>query len=152
MVFPGVFLFIMKSSKFPVDILLVEDNPGDVRLIVETFKDMDIPHNLAVARDGLEAIQILNNDCKDSTAPKLIILDLNLPKKNGWDVLKEIKKDDKLKPIPVIILTTSKSNEDIKRSYDNQANAYLIKPMELDNFIEVVKSIHDFWLKRAELP
>ena len=142
----------MISSKLPVDILLVEDNPGDVRLITESFKEVEMPHKLAVARDGLEAIQILNKECKESTDPKLIILDLNLPKKNGWEVLKEIKKDEKLKTIPVIILTTSKSKDDIKRSYSNQANAYLIKPMELDNFVEVVKSIQEFWLKRVELP
>jgi two-component system, chemotaxis family, response regulator Rcp1 len=142
----------MRTSNIPIDILLVEDNPGDIRLIVETFKEAKFPYNLAIAYDGMKAIQILNNECKDAKRPKIIILDLNLPKKDGWEVLMEIKNDEKLKSIPVVILTSSTSKEDIKKSYYNHANAYLTKPLDLQQFSEVVKSIQTFWIKTAQLP
>lgn len=144
--------FFMKTSEIPIDILLVEDNPGDVRLVVETFKEAKFPHNLAIAYDGMKATQILNSECRNSKRPKLIILDLNLPKKNGWEVLKEIKNDKNLKKIPVVILTTSTSKKDIEKSYCNHANAYLTKPLDLQEFTEVVKSIHSFWIQKAKLP
>ncbi len=142
----------MQDSDVPIDILLVEDNHGDVRLIIETFKEANFPYNLAVAYDGIQATQILNSECRDSKRPKLIILDLNLPKKNGWEVLKEIKNDEKLKRIPVVILTTSNSKEDIEKSYHNHANAYLTKPIDLQRFTEVVKSIQNFWIHTVQLP
>lgn len=141
-----------KVSEVPVDILVIEDNPGDVRLIIETFKVSKIPHNLVVATDGEEALQILKNQCRESKNPKLIILDLNLPKKSGMEVLKEIKTDNLLKQIPVIIFTTSNASEDITRCYHNSANAYIHKPIDLDQFVEVVNSMQKFWIKTAKLP
>ncbi len=121
---------------------------------MESFKEENIPHNLAVATNGEEAMKILHKECKHSQGkrPKLIILDLNLPKKSGREVLKEIKSNDALKKIPVIILTTSTAENDIEMSYNNHANAYLTKPVDLNNFIEVVKSIQDFWIKKVKLP
>lgn len=141
-----------KVSEVPVDILVIEDNPGDVRLIIETFKVSKIPHNLVVATDGEEALQILKNQCKESKHPKLIILDLNLPKKSGREVLKEIKTDNILKHIPVIIFTTSNATEDINQCYHNHANAYINKPIDLDQFVEVINSMQKFWIKTAKLP
>lgn len=141
-----------KASEVPVDILVIEDNPGDVRLIVETFKVSKIPHNLVVATDGEEALQILKNQCKESKHPKLIILDLNLPKKSGKEVLNEIKTDNILKHIPVIIFTTSNESEDIKQCYHNHANAYINKPIDLDKFVDVINSMQKFWIKTAKLP
>ena len=144
----------MNNNNYPVDILLVEDNPGDVRLIIEAFKDVEINHNLTVASDGMEAMQIINQEGKYSNTnrPKLIILNFNLPLKSGCDVLKEIKHDDTLKSIPIVILTTSNAEKDITRTYENHANAYLIKPVDLNQFINVAKSIHDFWLNNVKLP
>ncbi|MGA2677161.1 MAG: response regulator [Methanobacterium sp.] len=144
----------MYNNNYPVDILLVEDNPGDVRLIIEAFKDAEINYNLTVASDGMEAMQIINQEGKYSNAnrPKLIILDLNLPLKSGCDVLKEIKHDEALKSIPIVILTTSNAEKDITRTYKNHANAYLTKPVDLNQFINVAKSIQDFWLNNVKLP
>jgi len=137
-----------------IEILLVEDNPGDARLTQEAFKDGKVKNNLQVVSDGEEALNYLFNrgNYKDALRPDLIILDLNLPKKNGQEVLSEIKEDDNLKTIPVIILTTSKSEEDILRSYKLHANCYLTKPIDLKNFFDVVKSIEGFWLTLVKLP
>ena len=146
----------MGSEAFgkPVEILLVEDNPGDVRLTQKAFKDGKMLNKLHVAEDGIEALAFLKREDKYSGAPRpeLILLDLNLPVKDGRDVLAEIKADRDLKRIPVVILTTSRSEEDILRSYDLNANCYITKPVELDKFIEVVKSIEDFWLTIVKLP
>lgn len=138
----------------PVEILLVEDNPGDVRLTQEAFKDGKMLNKLHVVEDGMEALAFLKREGKYISAPRpeLILLDLNLPRKDGRDVLAEIKADRDLKRIPVVILTTSRSEEDILRSYDLNANCYITKPLELDKFIEIVKSIEDFWLTIVKLP
>lgn len=143
----------MKNLKL-VEILLIEDNPGDVRLTQEALKDGKVKNNLHVAYDGEEATDFLfqRNQYKNAPRPDLILLDLNLPKKNGKEVLAEIKADKNLKGIPVIILTISKAEEDIIRSYDLHANCYLIKPIDLNKFFEVVKSIEDFWLTLVKLP
>lgn len=137
-----------------VNILLVEDNPGDVRLIQEVFEDGKIFNKLDVARDGEEAINMLhcNGNHKKSNKPDLILLDLNLPKKNGAEVLADIKADEQLKRIPVIILTASKAEEDIARAYNNHANCYLTKPIDLNQFINVVQEIKEFWLGIVQLP
>ncbi len=132
--------------------MVVEDNLGDVRLIVEAFKEAPLSYNLAVAGDGLKAMRILNGECKSSQRPKLIILDLNIPKKIGLEVLKEIKNDEKLKHIPVIILTTSKSPQDIEKSYKNHANAYIAKPINFEEFKKIVKSIQNYWTQTTKLP
>jgi len=146
----------MDSQAFgkPVEILLVEDNPGDVRLTQEAFKDGKMLNKLHVVEDGMEALAFLKQEGKytDVPRPELILLDLNLPGKDGRDVLAEIKVDRDLKRIPVVILTTSRSEEDILRSYDLNANCYITKPLELDKFIEIVKSIEDFWLTIVKLP
>lgn len=138
----------------PVEILLVEDNPGDVRLSQEAFKYGKVKSHLNIVYDGEEAIDFLykKNIYKKAPRPDLIILDLNLPKKNGQEVLAEIKADDNLKGIPVIILTISRAEEDIAKSYDLQANCYLNKPIDLNKFFEVVNSIEDFWLTLVKLP
>ena len=138
----------------PVEILLVEDNPGDVRLIQEALKDAKVLNNVSVAKDGVEAMDFLHREGKYSGVPfpDLILLDLNLPKKDGREVLREIKTDDKLKHIPVVILTSSKAEEDIAKSYSLQANCYITKPVDLDEFTKVVKSIKEFWFSVVELP
>jgi len=137
-----------------IDILLVEDNPGDVRLTKEALKESKIKNSLYVVDNGEAAIDFLykRNGFEDATIPDLIILDLNLPKKDGKEVLTEIKLDEDLKHIPVVVLTTSKSEEDILKSYKLYANCYITKPLELDNFIEVVKTIENFWLTIVKLP
>lgn len=138
----------------PVEILLVEDEPGDVRLTMEAFKENKLLNRLTVAKDGIEAMTILHQEGEHADAPRpdLIILDLNLPKKDGRQVLAEIKADDALKKIPVVILTTSSSDEDILRSYDLQVNCYVTKPFDLDQFLTVIKSIKTFWLEVVKLP
>ena len=143
----------MENLKF-VEILLVEDNPGDARLTQEALNDGKIKNNLHIAYDGVEATDFLfkRNEYKDAPRPDLIILDLNLPKKNGQEVLAEIKADPGLKSIPVIVLTISKAEEDIVRSYNLHANCFLIKPIDLNQFFEVVRSIEDFWLSLVKLP
>jgi len=137
-----------------VNILLVEDNPGDVRLIQEVFQDGKIFNTLSVTRDGEEAIDYLHQqgDYKNTSRPDLILLDLNLPKKNGTEVLAEIKTDADLMRIPVIILTASKAEEDIARAYNHHANCYLTKPIDLNQFINVVQEIKTFWLSIVQLP
>ena len=137
-----------------ITILLVEDNPGDVRLVQETFQDGKIYNQLQIARDGEQAMDYLRKrgDYQDAPQPDLILLDLNLPKKNGAEVLEEIKTDPDLHKIPVIILTASKAEEDIARAYDHYANCYLTKPIDLNLFISVVQQIKTFWLTIVQLP
>jgi chemotaxis family two-component system response regulator Rcp1 len=138
----------------PIEILLVEDNPGDVRLTVEALKDAKVHNNLHVAEDGVEAMAFLRREGKYAGVPRpdLILLDLNLPKKDGREVLAEIKEDPDLRRIPVVILTVSRAEEDILRSYDLHANCYITKPVNLDQFLKVVKSIEDFWFTIVKLP
>ncbi len=138
----------------PIDILLVEDNPGDERLTREALKEGKVYSNLHWAKDGVEALDFLRRHGKYGAAPRpdIILLDLNLPKKDGREVLAEIKKDEKLKRIPVVILTTSKAEEDVMRTYNLHANCYVTKPVDLEKFIVVVKSIDAFWLTVVTLP
>ena len=138
----------------PIEVLLVEDSPGDVRLTREAFKDAKVHINLHVAPDGAEAMAFLGRTGEHADAPRpdLILLDLNLPKKDGREVLEEIKESEKLKSIPVVILTTSASDVDILRSYKLHANCYITKPVDLNGFLEVVKSIDSFWLSVVKLP
>ena len=138
----------------PVEILLVEDNPGDVRLTIEALRESKLHNQLNVARDGVEALAFLRRDgaFSDAVRPDLIVLDLNLPKKDGREVLAEIKADPALRTIPVVILTTSRAERDVLRSYELQANCYITKPVDLDQFMTVVKSIEDFWLTIVRLP
>ncbi len=136
------------------EVLLVEDSPGDVRLTREAFKDAKVPINLRIAADGTEAMAFLKREGKHAHAPRpdLILLDLNLPKKDGREVLEEIKQSPALKSIPIVILTMSKSEEDVLRSYSLHANCYIPKPVSLDGFLTVVKSIEEFWLSTVMLP
>jgi CheY-like chemotaxis protein len=138
----------------PIEILLVEDNPGDVRLTQEALKENKVCNTMSVVEDGLEAIAFLHQEGNYSDAPRpdLILLDLNLPKKDGREVLAEIKNDPDLKRIPVVVLTTSKAEEDIIRMYDNYANCYITKPVDLDEFISIIKSIENFWVNIVKLP
>lgn len=138
----------------PVEILLVEDSEGDIGLIEEVFEDAKIRNNLHVVEDGEDAIFFLRNEGKFSDVPRpdIILLDLNLPKKDGREVLREVKGDDGLKNIPIVVLTTSKAEEDILKSYNLYANAYITKPVNFDQFIRVIKSIEDFWLEVVKLP
>ena len=138
----------------PIHVLLVEDNPGDVRLTREAFRDVDSSVQLHVANDGVEAMAFLNHDGSNDRVPRpdLILLDLNLPRMDGREVLAQIKQDDDLKTIPTIILTTSEAEADIVKSYQLQANCYLNKPVQLEAFDSLVKSVVDFWLVKAKLP
>lgn len=138
----------------PIEVLLVEDSPADVRLTKEALKEEKLHVNLNVVNDGVEAMEFLRREGKFAQAvrPDLILLDLNLPKKDGREVLKEIKCDEKLRSIPVVILTTSKAEEDIVKSYNQYANCYITKPLDLSQFSTVVKSINDFWLTIVKLP
>ena len=138
----------------PVEILLVEDNPGDVRLTREALKEGKVYSNLHWAKDGVEALEFLRHEGRfaDVPRPDIILLDLNLPKKDGREVLSEIKNDEDLKRIPVVILTTSKAEEDVLRSYQLHANCYVTKPVDLEKFIVVVQSIDRFWLTVVTLP
>ena len=146
----------MQTSKNirPVQILLVEDNPGDVRLTIEALKEAKVFNKLTVVKDGIEALSLLRRQGQHARAarPDLILLDLNLPKKDGREVLAEIKADNNLKHIPVVILTTSQDEQDVFKSYNLYANCYITKPVDLDQFITVVKSIEDFWLGIVVLP
>lgn len=137
-----------------VDILLVEDNPGDVRLTQIALRDSKIANRLDVAEDGVEAMAYLRKQGKyaDAVTPDIILLDLNLPRKNGREVLEEIKSDDYLKRIPVVILTTSDDEKDILASYNLHANCYITKPVDLARFVEIVKTIEYFWLTIVKLP
>ncbi len=134
-----------------INVLLVEDNPGDVRLTQEAFRDADISIRVSVASDGVEAMAFLRNEGEHALAPRpdLILLDLNLPRMSGREVLASIKEDALLKTIPTVILTTSKAEADILNSYELRANSYLSKPVLLESFYNLIKSINDFWLTKA---
>lgn len=138
----------------PVQMLLVEDNPGDVRLTKETLKDAKMLVNLDVVGDGMEAMAFLRREGKHANAPRpdLILLDLNLPKKDGREVLAEIKQDPNLRRIPVVVLTISSAEEDILKSYNLYANAYVNKPLNLEQFAKITKAIEDFWFTVVKLP
>ena len=142
------------TSADGLEVLLVEDSPGDVRLTREALKDAKVHINLHVAPDGAEAMAFLKRegDYANVPRPDLILLDLNLPKKDGREVLAEIKESESLKSIPVVILTTSASEEDILRSYRLHANCYISKPVDLDGFLKVIRSIDSFWLSIVKLP
>jgi len=138
----------------PVEILLVEDNPGDVRLTQEALKESKIINHLSVVTDGVEAVEYLRQEGRFAQAvrPDLILLDLNLPRKNGREVLAEIKEDQDLRRIPVVILTISQDEEDVFKAYNLHANCYVNKPLDLNRFLKVVQSIEDFWLTIVKLP
>lgn len=142
------------EGETPIDVLLVEDSPGDVRLTREAFRDANGTIRLHVAADGVEAMAFLRKEGVHAGAPRpdIVLLDLNLPKMDGREVLGLIKADDDLKTIPTVILTTSDAEVDIVRSYELQANCYLSKPVQLDAFEALVRSINDFWLTKAKLP
>ncbi len=138
----------------PIEILLVEDNPGDIRLTVEALKEGKVTNHLSVAKDGQEALDCLYKRGKFSSCPRpdLILLDLNLPRKDGREVLATIKTDRDLMRIPVVVLTTSKAEEDILKSYEHHANCYITKPIDIDDFLKVVRLTEDFWLTIVQLP
>ena len=144
----------METAGRPIEILLVEDNPADVRLTMEILKETKVRNTLTVAADGIEALDLLRRNGRYAHAmrPDLILLDLNLPKKDGREVLAAIKTDPDLKRIPVVILTSSKAEEDIFKSYNLYANCYVTKPVGLEQFVKVVKSIENFWLTIVTLP
>ena len=144
----------MREVGRPIEILLVEDSPGDVRLTREALTANKIRNTLHVVADGVEALAFLRKQGKHANAPRpnLILLDLNLPKKDGREVLAEIKGNGDLRRIPVVVLTTSGAEEDILKAYDLNANCYVTKPVDLDSFIKVVKSIESFWVTIVELP
>jgi chemotaxis family two-component system response regulator Rcp1 len=144
----------MEGAAQPIDILLVEDNPGDVDLTIEALKDGKVRNRLSVVEDGVEAMAFLRREGKyaDAPRPDVILLDLNLPRKDGREVLAEIKADEQLRRIPVVVLTTSSSEQDILKSYDLHANCYVTKPVDLEQFLEVVKAIEGFWLTIVKLP
>jgi chemotaxis family two-component system response regulator Rcp1 len=142
------------TGAVPIEVLLVEDSPGDVRLTREAFKDAKVHINLHVASDGADAMAFLERKGEHANAPRpdLILLDLNLPKKDGREVLAELKESPALKCIPVVILTTSASEADIQGSYQRHANCYITKPVDLEGFLKVVRSIDNFWLSVVKLP
>ena len=144
----------MKSTATGIDVLLVEDSPGDIRLTQEAFRAANSDIRLHVAMDGVEALAFLSQEGEHAKSPRpdLILLDLNLPKKDGREVLKQIRADERLKSIPTVILTTSDAAIDINQSYKLQANSYLSKPVQLDRFESVVRSINDFCFEKAQLP
>jgi chemotaxis family two-component system response regulator Rcp1 len=137
-----------------IDILLVEDNPGDVRLTREALKESKVRNNIFVVEDGVEAMKFLRRQGKyeDKPRPDLILLDLNLPRKSGREVLAEVKSDDNLKRIPVCVLTVSRDEQDIIRAYNLHANCYITKPLDLEQFMNITKSIEEFWLTIVKLP
>lgn len=144
----------MTKERIPIEILLVEDNPGDVRLTQEALKEGKVANNLNVVNNGEDALSFLKREGKfsDAVKPDLILLDLNLPRKDGRELLEDIKSDESLKCIPVVILTTSKATEDIVKTYEFHANCYITKPVDMDQFMIVIKSIEDFWMSVVKLP
>jgi CheY-like chemotaxis protein len=142
------------TTDAPIEILLVEDNPGDVRLTQEAFKDGKVLNRLHVVEDGVEALAFLRRQGRYAGAirPDIILLDLNLPRKDGQEVLAEIKADPDLRRIPVVVLTTSQAERDILKSYDLHANSYISKPVDLNQFLSVIRAIEDFWLTVVQLP
>jgi two-component system, chemotaxis family, response regulator Rcp1 len=147
-------LLMMNLNARPIEILLVEDNLGDVRLTQEALKEGKIRNELSIAKDGVEALQLLKQEGEfaDASRPDLILLDLNMPRKDGRELLADIKADPELRSIPVVILTTSTDEGDVLKTYNQHANCYIAKPVELGQFIEVVKSIENFWLSIVVLP
>jgi two-component system response regulator len=145
---------MQKHAIKPTDILVVEDNPGDARLIKEVLNGNKIYCRLHIVKDGVEAMDFLykKEEFKGSPRPDLIFLDLNLPRKDGREVLAEIKTDDNLKQIPVVVMTTSQAEEDIFKSYSLHANCYVTKPLDLDQFVKVIKSLEEFWFSLVKLP
>ena len=144
---------MMKNNE-PIEILLVEDNPGDARLAAEALKENKVRNNLYHVKDGVEAMRFLRRQAEyaDAPLPDLVLLDLNLPRKDGHEVLKEMKGDAKLRLIPVVVLTTSAAERDLIKSYNLHANAYVTKPVDFDRFIEVVRQIDDFFVTVVKLP
>lgn len=144
----------LRNAPDVFDILLVEDNPGDARLAVEALKEGRMSSRLEVVVDGVEAMSFLRREDKFANAPRphLVLLDLNLPRKDGRQVLAEMKADPDLRRIPVVVLTTSQAEQDIARSYDLHANCYITKPVDLDRFISVVRSIEEYWCSVVTLP
>jgi CheY-like chemotaxis protein len=144
----------LQTLSRPIDILLVEDSPADVRLTREALAEGKVRNRLSVVADGMEAMDFLRRRSRFASAPwpDLILLDLNLPRKDGREVLEEVKADPDLRRIPVVVLTTSRTEEDILRSYNLHANCYITKPMDLDKFFAVIKAIDDFWLTVVRLP
>ena len=137
-----------------IQILLVEDNEGDILLTLEAFKELKVNNSVAVVRDGAEAIEFLKSEGQftQRSTPHLILLDINMPKLNGIEVLEFIKKDEKLKKIPVVMLTTSSSDSDIAECYEKSANCFITKPLDFGNFLSVIQSIETFWFTVAQLP
>ena len=143
-----------QSDGRPAEFLLVEDNPGDVRLTREALRDSKLANNLSVVGDGVEAMAFLRREGKyaDAPRPDLVLLDLNLPRKNGREVLAEIKSDPDLKRIPVVVITSSEAEQDIFATYNLHVNCYVTKPVDFDQFVKVVRSIETFWLTIVRLP
>lgn len=144
----------MSSESVPIEVLLVEDDPGDVLMTQEAFAEHKVRNRLAVVSDGEEAIAYLRREGRfaDAVRPDLVLLDLNLPRRDGRQVLEEIKSDERLRQIPVVVLTTSQAEEDILRSYELHANAYVTKPVDFDRFISVVRQIDQFFVSVVKLP
>jgi len=144
----------MNDNIEPIEILLVEDNVRDARLAVETLKESKINNNLYHVKDGIEAMRFLHRqgDYAGVPVPDLILLDLNLPRKDGREVLAEVKEDLRLRLIPVVVMTSSEAERDLVRSYGLHANAYVVKPLDMDGFVEVVQGVKDFWLTIVKLP
>jgi CheY-like chemotaxis protein len=144
----------MSQKSRPINLLLIEDNPGDVRLTQEAFKEGKLTYQMDVVMDGVEAIHFLRRrpPYENAATPDIILLDLNLPKKDGREVLAEIKADENLRRIPVIVLTTSNAEQDILKSYDLHVNCYINKPVDFDRFFDIIQKIEDFWLTIAILP
>jgi CheY-like chemotaxis protein len=144
----------MTDTGQPVEILLAEDNPGDAKLTRKAFEQGNILNNLHIVEDGVEAMKFLRqeDEYREKSRPDLVLLDLNMPRKDGWEVLEEIEADPDLRLIPVIVLTSSESESDIVKSYELQANAYLTKPVDYSGFMEIVQSLEDFWLSVVKIP
>jgi len=144
----------MDTIPRPIEILLVEDSPGDVTLTIEALRDAKVANNLHVARDGEEALRFLRQEGEfaDKPRPDLVLLDLNMPRKDGREVLADMKADPVFKRIPVVVLTTSQSEDDVAAAYNLSANCYVAKPVDLDQFLGVVRAIDDFWLSLVKLP
>jgi CheY-like chemotaxis protein len=142
------------NTTHPIEILLAEDNPGDVRLTREAIKDAKVHNRLHVVTDGVEAMAFLRHEGNYAAAPRpdLILLDLNMPRMDGREVLKQLKSDDNFRRIPVVIITSSQAEEDILKAYDLQANCYVTKPVDLEQFMKVIRSVEEFWLTVVKLP
>jgi CheY-like chemotaxis protein len=147
-------MFIDMAQAKPVEILLIEDNPVDIRMTEEAFKDYRVANNLHAVTDGEAGMDFIyqRGAYKDAPRPDLILLDLNLPKKDGREILNEVKADDTLRSIPIVVLTTSSLDEDMMASYCGNANAFITKPIEFDDFVTMMKTIGDFWLTFVKLP